>query len=236
MRHYFTFNGTSSEAFGVWLEKEPETILGNVRAETQTVMGSAKVLHFTEGPDAMDPVAISLDLCMMDATAERIDALFAWLRGSGDLTTDYDAGHYWRGAMVTNQVAFTRVFRGPRAYTFTAEFEAEAHRYRLPVVAAYEISQGLIENPGTAPAEPLIKITGSGDIDLMIGTSTLTIDGVDGYCMVDCEAQMVYKGDVNMGAAVTRLGDWPTIPAAGCMINWSGTVTKVEITPRWRDY
>lgn len=236
MKH-FTFNGVDSATFGVYLEKEPEIVVGNIRAETQTIIGSAKVLHYVEGDDAMDPVVISLDCCVNDVDDSTFDSICAWLRGGGDLRTDYDPDHYYRKAFVSNQIPLTRVFRQLRGYKFTVEFEAEAHRYRLPDdVDITIIEASRIDNPGTAPAEPLIKLTGTGDVDLMIGDSTLAITGIEDYVMIDCEAQIVYREDVNLGTSVTRMGLWPTIPADGCMINWSGSVTKLEITPRWRDY
>lgn len=236
MKH-FTFNGIESSEFGVFLEKEPEIVIGNVRAETQTVIGSAKVLHFTEGDDAMDPIAISMDCCLANADEDTITQVCAWLRGSGDLITEYDEDHYYRSAMITNQIPLARVFRATRGYTFTVELEAEAHRYHYPPVSARTITAaGWLNNPGTAPAEPLIRLNGSGDVSLMIGDSTLEIDGITDYVMIDCETQMVYREDVNLGASVTRLGEWPKIPVGGCNISWSGSVSSLVITPRWRDY
>lgn len=233
----FIFNGVSSSAYGVYLEREPEIVVGSVRAETQTIIGSAKVLHFTEGDDAMDPIVISLACCVNNISDANLTNICAWIRGSGDLRTDYDTGHVYKNAFVSNQIPLTRVFRTLRGYTFTVEFECEAHRYQYPEASTITITAaGSLSNPGTAPAEPLIKLTGSGDVDLMIGDSTLEIDGISDYVMIDCAAQIVYRESVNLGASVTRHGDWPTIPADGCMINWSGTVTKLEITPRWRDY
>ena len=235
--YYFSFNGVESSEFGVWLEREPEIINGNIRAETQTVIGSSKVLHFIEGDDAMDPVGISLDCCVANVDDDTLTEILAWLRGSGDLVTDYDPGHCYRSAMITNQIPLTRVFRNMRGYKFTVELEAEAHRYFYPAYAPITMTvAGRLTNPGTAPAEPLIKLNGSGDINLMIGESTLMIDDVDGYVMIDCDAQIVYKGTDNLGASVTRTGLWPVIPPGGCNISWSGTVTSLEITPRWRDY
>lgn len=237
MRNTFTFKGINSADFGVWLEGQPQITGGAVRNETQTIIGSAKVLHYTEGDDAMDPVQISLDCAVGDVSDEDMTEIFAWLRGSGDLRTDYDPDHCYRGAFVVNQISMERMFRAMRGERFSVELECEAHRYHYPEALPIAMSApGEIINPGTAPAEPLIRVNGSGDVELMIGTSTLLIDGLDGYAMIDCETQMIYKGDVNLGASVTRLGAWPVIPAEGCVINWTGSITDIEITPRWRDY
>lgn len=235
--YYFTFNGVESSEFDIWLEREPEIINGNLRAETQTVIGSSKVLHYTEGDDAMDPVGISLDCCVANVDDDTITEILAWLRGSGDLSTDYDPEHFYRAAMITNQIPLARIFRNMRGYKFTVELEAEAHRYHYPAAKTITITEPrMLRNPGTAPAEPLIRLEGSGDVTLMIGSSSLVIDDITDYVMIDCDAQIIYREDVNLGAKLTCLGEWPKIPASGCMINWAGDVESVKITPRWRDY
>lgn len=233
--NHFIFNGIRSDAFGAIVENPPAIPVAQPRMVSQKVTGSPKVLHFTEGPTALEPVTLSLDCAIVSPSDADIAGLCAWLRGGGALVVPGDE-HHSRRAWVKNQIDLEKVLRARPDRRFRVEFECEGLRYLYPAAEAHEVAQGLVENPGSAPAEPLIRITGSGDIDLMVGTSSLVIDGVDGYVMIDCEAQMVYKGDANLGSAVTRLGDWPTIPAGGCMINWSGDVTKVEITPRWRDY
>ena len=234
--HTFSFGGIDSSTYGVIVENPPEITGGAVRATTQKVIGSSKVLHFTEGETAMDPITVRLDCALLKATDAKINGLFAWLRGAGDLVIPADPNHIYK-AFVKNQIPLERVMRMRSDYRFTVQFECEAMRYRSDGLTDVTLTSGsTITNPGTAPAEPLIRLMASGNVTLMIGTSSLVIDDIDTYVDIDCAAQIVYKGTENWGAKVTRLGEWPTIPAAGCVISWSGTVTAATMTPRWRDY
>lgn len=234
--NHFVFKGISSADYGVIVEQPPEIQIGAMRYETQKVIGSAKLLHFTEGEDAIEPVDFELECALVCPDERRIDALCAWLRGGGDLVVPGDAGHYYK-AWIKSQIDLRKVLRMRRDRRFSIQFEREGFRYHYPEAAPFAVSDpGWIANPGTAGAEPLIRLTGSGDVSLMLGESTLLIDGIVDHVMIDCAAQMVYRAEANWGAKVTRLGAWPTIPAAGCMVNWEGNVTGLEIAPRWRDY
>jgi phage-related protein len=234
--NHFIFNGVSSAVYGVIVEQPPEIQIGAIRATTQKVIGSAKLLHFIESNEAVEPVNLTLECALVAPTANAIDGLCAWLRGGGRLVVPGDEGHYYN-AWIKNQIDLKKILRVRADRRFSVSFEREGFRYRYPEAEAIEMTAaGQLANPGTAPAEPLIKLYGSGDVTLMVDSTSLLINDVDGYVMIDCAAQLVYKGDVNWGAKVTRLGDWPRIAAAGSMLNWTGTVTKLEITPRWRDY
>lgn len=233
--NHFIFKGESSADYGVIVENPPEIQIGQLRAETQKIIGSAKLLHYTEGEDAIEPVKFSLECALLRPDDAAINRLCAWLQGGGDLVVPGDEGHYYK-AWITSQINLSKVLRLRSDRRFTVQFEREGFRYRYPEAAAFTVqAPGTVNNPGTASAEPLIRLNGSGDVTLMIGDSSLLIDGITDYVMIDCAAQLVYRESVNLGASVTRFGDWPKIPADGCEVGWTGNVTGLEITPRWRD-
>ena len=232
----FIFRDIESDEFGVIVENPSKVPVSQPRVETQKVIGSPKLLHFVEGPLALDPVTIQLDCALLNPDDQRITEVCEWLRGGGELVIPADPEHCYR-AWVKGQIDLQKVIRARPDRRFTVQFECEGFRYQYPAPSPIVRTVGFtIRNPGTAPSEPLIEVTGSGDISLMVGASTLLIDGLDGSCTIDCEAQLVYDGDTNLGASVTRLGDWPTIAVGGTAINWSGDVTQVTVWPRWRDY
>lgn len=231
----FTFNGVDSMTYGVVVENPPEIPVGQLRSETQSIIGSSKVLHYTEGPYVLEPLTVSLDCALVRPGDQAIRDVCAWLIGGGDLITPAQPDRSLR-AWVKNQISLESVIRQRKDRRFTVEFECEPFRYHYPAAAAFAFNtQGRLQNPGTAPAEPLIRLNGSGDVSLLIDGTSLLIDGVSSYVMIDCETQMVYKGNSNLGASVTRIGDWPVIAPGGSLINWTGNVTGLQITPRWRD-
>lgn len=237
MRNTFEFAGINSETYGIWLENSPPMMHGIERVETVTMPGSAKVLHVREGEGAMDPLNISLD-CVISADGD-LGGAVNWLRGTGTLILPNDEGHFYRNAWATAELSFEKVIRAQNVRRFTATFEVEAWRYVYPESSSVLISASgsRIENPYTGFSEPLIKVSGTGSGTLMIGDKTMLLDDIDEYTMLDCDARMAYKGETNLNATITRVGDdWPIIPAGGCRVSWSGGITGVEITPRYRDY
>lgn len=92
-----------------------------------------------------------------------------------------------------------------------------------------------IVNKGTRIAKPLIKIEGHGDITLKNnGKDWLMLTGVDRHITVDSESMNVFRNNVvqftKMKAHLKPL--FPQLNVGNNKIEWTGNVTKVEITPR----
>jgi phage-related protein len=90
-----------------------------------------------------------------------------------------------------------------------------------------------VVNPCTAESEPVITVTGSGDITLNIGGYQVELDAVDGKITLDCEARLAHKDGVLAGSKVA-LSEWPVLVPGANVISWTGSVTSVAISPRWR--
>lgn len=93
-----------------------------------------------------------------------------------------------------------------------------------------------IVNEGTRIAKPLIYIEGHGDITFKNnGKDWLMLTGVDGHITVDSESMNVYRGNVvqftKMKSHLKPL--FPVLENGNNRIEWTGDVTKVEITPRF---
>ena len=231
----FTFKGIDSEEYGVIVETPPDIPVGVLRSQTQKIGGRSKLLHFIEGEGAIEPVTLTLECALLRPDDDAVNQVAAWLTGGGDLVIPGDEDHSYR-AWVKSQIDLKNILRARSDRRFTVQFECEGLKYRYPPAAAIRLTAPRrVNNPGTAAAEPLITLYGSGNVSLLVGESTLMIDGVTDYVMIDCAAQLVYREEQNLGASVTRVGDWPVIPVGGCLINWTGGVTRVEILPRWRD-
>jgi phage-related protein len=97
------------------------------------------------------------------------------------------------------------------------------------------LSSGItLNNFGSYESKPLVKIYGSGNISISIGGKSFTVNNVSSYVNVDSEIKECYKDNTNKGKDM--VGDYPVLPIGSSIITWSGSVTKIEITPRWRCY
>ena len=87
-------------------------------------------------------------------------------------------------------------------------------------------------NPGSVYSEPLITLTGSGDITLMVGTTIVELTGITSGIVLDCALKEAYLGTALMNDHMS--GDFPVLKPGLNGISRSGNVTSVVISPRWR--
>ena len=90
----------------------------------------------------------------------------------------------------------------------------------------------MIFNPGSVYSEPIITVTGSGDITLMVGTTIVELTDITSGIVLDCALQEAYLGNTLMNDHMS--GDFPVLKPGMNAISWSGTVTSVVIKPNWR--
>lgn len=89
-----------------------------------------------------------------------------------------------------------------------------------------------IYNPTQYESRPLIRVTGYGTLTL--GNETITVDSGQTYVDIDSEIMDCYNGTTNKNSKVTfSSGKFPVLPAGVTGVSYSGSITKVEITPRW---
>ena len=87
------------------------------------------------------------------------------------------------------------------------------------------------ENPTLYPSRPLIRVYGSGTIQ--VNNITITVAEHSGYIDIDCDMMDCHRGADNMNQYVSFSGnDFPELQPGINRILLNGP-DKVEITPRW---
>lgn len=85
-------------------------------------------------------------------------------------------------------------------------------------------------------SKPLIRIEGSGDIDIKNnGIDWLKLRSIDTFITIDSELGQVYRGNRPQYSKVIDLGEnqFPLLEKGFNTISWTGNITKLEILPRW---
>lgn len=232
MADWFDFAGVRSTTHGVIVQEFPPVTLPEERVKFEPVPGRSGNLTLLEGDAVYDDIVLSVNCFVRDLS--KLDQISAWLRGRGALVLGNMSNRYY-DARCVNQIELAKVLRGRQHRSFAAVFRCKPFRYvhPAPAVITKTASGQTITNPGTVDAEPYIVITGSGDVTLTIGTKTVQIAGLASKVSIDVAAGLAYNGEINLTGSLT--GDWPmTIPPGNSTVSWTGSVTKVEITPGWR--
>ena len=165
-----------------------------------------------------------------------------WLKGSGEVTFATLPFGYYKGR-VTNQLSFDKVVRGQPHRTFSVQFDCQPFLYKADR-RVYKFTGNVTSftNEGNMYSEPIIKLTGSGNCSVSCNGLTTEISDLPSYIILDSEAKIAYKGapgsesDPLMLTTSHVSGDWIRFPTGTFGVSFTGAITSIEITPRWRWY
>jgi len=230
MQDYFFWNGVDCRTYGIHVTEQPPITIPLERSTQTNVPGRPGSLTQLEGEDVYDDMILTATCFISDPA--QIPAIAAWLKGSGTVTFANRTGGYYK-ARIANQIPFEKVLRGNPHCTFAVNFRCYPFWYQENVADISVTASGTtVNNPGSVYSEPLITVTGSGDITLMVGTTIVELTGISGSIVLDCALKEAYKGTTLMNDHMT--GEFPVLKPGMNAISWTGTVTKIVISPRWR--
>ena len=125
---------------------------------------------------------------------------------------------------------------------FTLTFNCKPQRFLTSGETTITVSttNTVITNPTYFAAKPLVRVYGYGQFNF--GGVMVDVDnpGVNNF-YIDCESMNIYSGSTNLSQYVgfsefgsTVYGyDAPTLLSGNNTVQFSGNITKLEITPRW---
>ena len=230
MNDYFIWNGVDCRTYGIHVTDQPPVTIPQERSTQTNVPGRPGSLTQLEGEDVYDDMILTAQCFISDPA--QIPAIAAWLKGKGTVTfANRTGGHY--NARISNQIPFEKVLRGNPHCSFAVNFRCFPFWYQDNVADVTITTSGTtITNPGSVYSDPVITVTGSGDITLMVGTTIVELTGVSGSIVIDSVLKEAYKGTTLMNDHMS--GDFPVLKPGLNAISWTGTVTQVAIKPNWR--
>lgn len=221
-----TYNGVTASSLGAIVTDISPPVRAARRIQSVEVPGRSGVLHIDDGSFA--PVIKTVGLGLV--TLSKLEDIHGWLSGSGTLVCSTEPERAYLVHQIA-EVTWTRI--GRRLYQAVVQFECDPFRYLHPAAADIVLTQaGNVTNPGSAWSEPLLVIEGSGDISLTVGNQILSLTDITDEISLDCAARIAYSDDSSMDSHMN--GDFPRLLPGVNAISWTGNVTKLTITPRWR--
>lgn len=230
MQDYFLWNGVDCRTYGIHVTNQPPITIPLERSTQTNVPGRPGSLTQLEGDDVYDDMILTATCFISDLA--QIPAIAAWLKGSGTVTfANRTGGHY--KARIVNQIPFEKVLRGNPHCTFAVNFRCYPFFFAEDVDDITVTTSGtVVTNPGSVYSEPIITVTGSGDITLMVGMTIVELTDITSGIVLDCALQEAYLGTTLMNDHMS--GDFPVLKPGVNEISWNGTATKVVIKPNWR--
>lgn len=119
-----------------------------------------------------------------------------------------------------------------RQVRYTLEFACKPQRWlKSGEIPRHFTAHGVIVNPETTEARPLVRVYGAGTVTIN-GTTVTVAESANTFVDIDSETEDCTCGEDNCNDLVT-LTDFPALsPGENVVIPGAG-VSRVVITPRW---
>lgn len=229
---WFKFKDKVSSDFGIVVSNYPAPSIPVEKFSSEEILGRSGAVTITEGEDVFKSVSLSIDCFILEGIATR-DAIAEWMRGSGYLILGNDPTKRYYGRL-SNQIDISRIVRGNEAVAISFIFSCQPYRYEAEPEDIVLTIPSTIENPSYLASDPVIIVSGVGNVSVSVGEYSFSIASLNGTVTVDSDAKQAYSSTSGPVISLGDDGEWPRLVSGSNYITWSGGVNSVTIRPNWR--
>ena len=229
MINYLTYDGKSLRDYGVYVNGT-YTFSAPQRNITKVVIPGRNGT-LTIDNKRFENIEVTYEAFIIREFVENIEGLRNYLStaaGYRRLEETYHPDEFRMARFVSGlSVTATPLMREGN---FTLKFDCMPQRFLKSGEIPVEFTAaGSIFNPTLQQAKPLLRVWGNGTVG--IGSDTLTIADTTNYTDIDCESMDAYYGATNRNGNIS--GTFPVLEPGANGVALGGSITKVQITPRW---
>lgn len=224
----FIYNNKDSyEDFGIIINKLPPSVVPENNIDEYEIPGRDG--NLTIDYKTRKSYILPLECTIMDKN--RIEEVKTWLMNtSSDLVFSWDSDYKYQ-ARIINKIDISQSLK-----TF-GEFPLlfKVQPYKLSINNDDFITlqaTGTIYNGTGNISKPTIKVFGTGAITLTINGLSVILTNVVDSVTVDSNLMDAYAGTQLCNNLMQ--GEFPVLETGNNNISWTGTVSKIEITPNFR--
>ena len=214
---------------GVIVSAYPPIIRPAERAIQQTIPGRPGTLILTEGQDIYDSYVRSFVIGLRPGADAQ--AVNQWLRGSGVAVFGNEPGFCYFGRILS-AIQWEKVGNW-RLKSGGVQMLCQPYKGKSPVEPDFTIStSGTVFNPGDVASRPVITVSGTGNITLTVGDTSMSLSSAPTGLIIDCDAGIILTSGGSLWT-----GSW-----SGEFLRFhpgNNTVTipsgvSLSVSPRWR--
>lgn len=229
---WFKFKDKLSSDFGIVVSNYPIPPIPAEKVSSEEIMGRSGTVTITEGEDVFKSISLTIDCFILEGTSAR-DQIVDWMRGSGYLILGNDPTKRYYGRL-SNQIDISQIVRGDNAVAISFIFSCQPYRYEADPQDIVLSVPSTIENPSYLASDPIIKISGVGNVSISIGDYSVSVSSLSGTVTLDCDAKQAYSSTSGPVISLGDDGEWPKLVSGSNYITWSGGISSVTISPNWR--
>ncbi len=230
------YNGISSQDYGIQVEHPPEYAYPARDYEIQHVPGRNGDIVLDKGSyqnvERVYDIAFGSYEQEFTTMANKVSEWLHLPSGYARLEDSYET-EYYRMAVYEESGSLENLYS--RAGRTTIKFNCKPQRFlKLGDQTTKFTKNGILENPTGFEALPVITIKGgTGGAFLSIGKYAIYISEINSSIIIDSEIQDVYNGTENRNSYVTLSDGFPRLLPGKNEISFEGSITSVEIIPKW---
>ncbi|NFD31041.1 phage tail protein [Clostridium botulinum] len=219
----FIWKGIHSNEKGLKIISLPNITTPEKREEKIIIPGRDGYLTQSDGGYEGEVKPVEFDI-----KHDNFDEIKTWLNGSGEVIFSNEPDRYYK-ARIINKLDLARVLE--KFHSGIIQFDCQPFGYLQKEVMQI-ITPTTIYNQTNKDSEPYIKVYGSGTITLNINDEVIKLKNINNYIELDSEIMECYKNNEALNNHM--YGEFPIFQVGENKISWTGNVSKIEITPRWR--
>lgn len=236
MSSIFYNNLDSNDAFGLKIENIPQMPATNAKYQTEDIPGGENgSLNIFDGySDNVIPFNF-----VFKATEDfeiKKAKIINWLNSkvNSELTYSLSKGMFYivKKVEISSFKTTSRIVR-----RFTATFTLEPLTYLLEGKETLTVNAPatLFNDKSTHDSPLYMKVYGTGDITININNQSLILKNIVDFIEVDSKIQNCFKtiNGVIQNCNNQMYTPFPKLEVGENNISWSGSVSKIEIIPRW---
>ena len=221
-----------SDELGIHIRTMPVIPVSKRVIESHPVEGRDGSLTIDKGyyKDIIFPLEIIVAKQTGENIYNQLDTAYQWLDGPGEMSFD----NYLNGRhLIVKAVDIGDLYHVMQAGGIhSITLLCEPFKYSQEEEITWATGEQYIFNPSQIEAKPIITVTGTGDIDLIVNGVITQLKNVSGYVTIDSMAMTTYKDTVNK--SMDKIGPFPELKAGANTISATGTVTGIEVKTKWR--
>lgn len=238
--YYFTFAGISSSDMGIHLPSIAKRQLPVENFQKKTISGRSGFELVSDG--SYGGIKVKQDIAIDDLTL--LPDIRNWLRGRGELIFS-DEPLYAYDAVIMTVPELTGAHKHLKGLKCTLTWDCQPFRHAVSETPILLTESRVFNGQGHVKSMPLMKVEGDGACVLTVNGRIIYITLETGTPLyLDNDAGIAYTEDDGeltfAGTLVSLDSDWfELLPYASSVsgynnVSWTGNITRVTITPRWR--
>ena len=229
-KYWFKWNGDRSDSKNIILNAAPQIVKPEERVKHVTIPGRSGEVTLTEGERVYQSYIQTIGIAVHGAS--QVPVVENWLTGDGVVTFSSQPT-LEQAARVIGAVTLEKHSRNLDWWEGDVQFYCDPIKHGSNEQTITVTTSGTeINNPGDMTAYPLIQITGSGAVTVKCGGNTLVIPNCVTGWTIDSENEWILSGNTPQGNVCS--GNFPILTKGSNVITFTGSITSLLITPRYR--